>query len=208
MHKSIIFLVFAGALAAFSAGCRMAPVEELHNNNIELFRKNIAPLTPLLEKNGVQDVLYASTITTQSGQAVAMTAPVRLAKSQSLESFLTDGGIFGVFWLSSEAADTKPGKKIPPGAYALRFRPESLDPANVEFLSADGAVLLTRPAVLKFESGEGNLIDKAKLLLRKLFGDNGEGFEIQLVDIEIIPGQPSEIRGSILFWSFRLFEDP
>ena len=196
------------ALVAFVMGQQMISTEAGHPKNIESFRKSVAPLMPLLEKQGVKAVLYPGTITTQSGRAVAMIAPVRLSQRQSLEQFLTAGGIFSVFWLSSEAVDAKPGAKIAPGAYMLRFKPDRLDPAQVEFLAADGTVALIRPAILRFEASNGDIIEKAKRLLRKIFGEDGEGFDLQLVDIEIIPGEPSEIRGSILFWSFRLFEDP
>lgn len=197
------FAVIVGILLKISQK-KDEGIEQLHTRQLTAFQQATKPLLPLLQQEyAMGDIRYAGTITTQSGKAVAMMAPAAFPANRTLDDFVTHGGVYGVIWISGEVTDSRLEKKIMPGSYALKFVPHGEGKADIEFLNANGAVRHTVPAVLTLASNGGDLIDKIKKVLEDLGID-----DFNLVDIEIVFGDPSDVRGSILFWSFHLFDDP
>lgn len=192
-------------LALCLVGCETlerASVDALRAEELRRFGEASRWIQPLLDQQRVGRVRLPATLSAHSGTAVAMLAPVDGAKTP--DELVQSGGIFGVLWLSADPVTTPPGPSLREGIYALRFDLQGGE-AFVELLGSDGDVAYRIPAVLKpgIEIAlVGDFKDKVREKLRE------RDLNLLLVDIEILLGRPSKVRGSILFWSFDLFDDP
>lgn len=192
--------VVAAPLASVAPLSAETTIEKLHLIQLEMFGVAVKPLRKLLEEKGIGRILFAGTMTTQSGRAVAMLAPVR---GPGVETYLAEGGFFAVLWIAGEVLETRLPPKLPPGVYALRFVPPVERVAKIEFVTPSGAAIRSVPAGLMLDGTDENLLEKIKRKLLELFGS----LEL-LVDIKVVLGEPSDVRGSFLFFTFHLFDDP
>jgi hypothetical protein len=172
-------------------------VEELHALELDMFETALHPLRRLLEEHRVERILFSGAITMQSGRAVAMMAPVLSDATMDVEVFLESGGLFGVLWVAGEVIDTR-FKPLAPGVYALSFVPP-VETALVEFITPHGKTSRRLPAVITLAEGDDGLLERIKEALR------GLRF---LLNVEVVLGEPTDVRGSALFFSFHLFDDP
>jgi hypothetical protein len=176
----------------------MASAAQLHRDQLGLFRREVRKLRPLLEDARGSEVLFGGTITTQSGRAVAMVAPVRHPPPRKFE---LDGHLIAVLWLTSGSRQSRVEHRLRPGVYGLRLLREGGDGARLEFVAPNRRVAHSAPGVLGL--ARDDVWDKIKKLLKDL------GLE---VDVKVLFGggknEPSEVRISAAFWSFHLFDDP
>jgi hypothetical protein len=181
----------------------MESVARLHGEQIELFRKEAEKLGRLFEDAPEAEILFGGTMVVHSGRAVAMIAPLRYLPPRTL---VEEGGLVGVLWLTPGSRDSRLERKLRAGIYALQFVPVGREGAKLNFVGPNGRVAHSVPGILMLARGKGGLWDEIKKLLKKF------GLDINVVDVEILfPGGktlPSEVRVSVLFFSFHLFDDP
>ena len=177
---------------------------KIHAQQVAAFREDTAALGPLLERNGVREVLFSGTLTTQSGGAPVMFAPVRLAKRLNAKQIISGPVPYAVMGAGGDLdLVRKKGAMLPAGAYLLVFAENKAgwDTRIVDASGDTAATVATRQVA--FQRGKkDDLIEKARELIRR------EGIDLRIVDIEIEFNGSTEVFVSFLFWRWSLFKDP
>src|SRR4051794_10636607 len=175
----------------------MSAVAELHQDALRLFEAETQQLASLMAEAGSPPIRFPATITTQSGRAVAMLAPI----DHDAEKVVLDGAFVGVLWLTPGSVQSRAEHKLRAGVYALRLLRRGKRGATLEFVRANGRVVHTAAGAPKLAALD--LWEKIKKFLKDL------GVEVD-VKIEFGGGknQPSKVKASLVFWDFDLFDDP